>query len=139
MAEYIANEVQTVAVGSNVLFTDTVVDGADIIRHRPGSGIIKVFPVCKRCYTRYKVTFSGNLSVPTGQTPGAISVAIGIDGEPYAPTTATVTPAAVDELFNVSTSAYVYVRHGCCSTISVTNTSTIPINVTNANIIVTRE
>lgn len=139
MAEFTANAIQGVASGANVVFTDTVVEGCDLIYHRSGSGVVKLFPINGKCYTRYKVFFSGNIAVPTDGTVGAISVALSIDGEPVATTTAIVTPAAVDEYFNVATAAYIYVRHGCCSTVAVRNITATDINVQNANIIITRE
>jgi hypothetical protein len=48
------------------------------------------------------------------------------------------TPAAVDQYNNVSASLYVDVPIGCCSQISVENTSTIPVSVQNANLIIER-
>lgn len=139
MAEYTAVAVQTVQVNNNVLFTDTNVDGCDLIYHRDGSGTIRLFSIPGKCSTRFKVTFGGNIAVPATETAAAISLALSVDGEPDNSTIATVTPADVDQYFNVSTSTYIYVRHGCCATIGVRNISTIPINVQNANIIITRE
>lgn len=46
-----------------------------------------------------------------------------------------VTPAAVENLFNVSAQAYVDVPCGCCSTVAVQNTSTQAIEVQNSNLI----
>lgn len=50
-----------------------------------------------------------------------------------------VTPAAVQNLFNVSAQAYVDVPCGCCSTVAVQNTSTQAIEVQNSNLIAVRE
>lgn len=135
--EIIANAVQEIAPNQNALFTDTVVDGCDIISHRVGSGIVKLHALNNRCFTRFKITFGGNIAVPTEETPGAISLAISVDGEPEASTTMIVTPAAVEEYFNVGTSTYLYVRRNCCATIGIRNTSTLPVNLQNANLIVT--
>lgn len=140
MSQYINTEIQTVSQSTNVvLYNTTDSNKCCLIYHKDGSSVIKLFPIKGKCFTRFKITYSGNIAVPTGETPGAISVAIAIDGEPDQATTAIVTPAAVDEYFNVSTSAYIYVRHNCCATIGIRNTSTIPINMQNANIIITRE
>jgi len=49
-----------------------------------------------------------------------------------------VTPAAVEEFGNVSRAINVQVWKGCCETVSVRNTSEIPILVQNANIIFSR-
>jgi hypothetical protein len=50
-----------------------------------------------------------------------------------------VTPAAVEQYFNISSNVFIDVPRGCCITISVKNTSTIPVELQNANLIVTRE
>jgi hypothetical protein len=49
-----------------------------------------------------------------------------------------VTPAAVEQFFNVASAVYLNVPCGCCSQISVQNVSDIPVNVQNANLIVER-
>jgi hypothetical protein len=85
------------------------------------------------------VSFGGNIAIPTGGTVGPISLAIAIDGEPVLATTMIVTPAAVEQFFNVKSSVFIDVPRCCCSQISVTNTSDEAIEVQNANLIITRE
>lgn len=68
----------------------------------------------------------------------AISLAIAISGEPISSTTMIVTPAAVGEYFNVSSSVYLDIPSSCCSQISVENTSAQSISIQNANLIVER-
>jgi hypothetical protein len=70
------------------------------------------------------VSFGGNVAIPTGGTVEAISLALGINGEPVGATTMIVTPAAVEEFFNVFSAVFIDVPAGCCSQISVINTST---------------
>lgn len=134
--EIIANAIQEVAANQNILFTDTIVKCNRWITHRTGSGLITLKGI-KGCecqgVARYLVSFSGNIAIPTGQTVGEISVAISVDGEPSQATRMRVTPAAVDEYFNVSASTYIEAPNACCVKVSVENTSTIPINVQNAN------
>ena len=65
-------------------------------------------------------------------------MAIAINGEAVPSTTMIVTPAAVNEFFNVSASVFIDVPSGCCANISVKNTSTQTIDVQNANLIVER-
>lgn len=141
MAEFIANAIQEVAVNQNIVFTDTIVKCNKYISHRDGSGLITLRGN-RGCdcqgKARYLVTFSGNIAVPTGQTVGEISMALSIDGETYQPTIMRVTPAAVDEYFNIATSIYLDAPNNCCLKVAVTNTSTIPINVQNANISIVR-
>lgn len=139
MPEFTNANVQTVAVGQNVIFTETpVCCNKGYVVHREGSGNVTLRGICNQCRARYKVSFGGNISIPTGGTAGPISVAISIDGEPLNSATATVTPAAVEEYFNVYTSVYIDVPCGCCTTIAVENISTQAINVANPNLIVER-
>ena len=91
-----------------------------------------------QCRARFKVSFGANLSIPEGGTVEAISAALAINGESLASTQMIVTPAAAEEFFNVNRTVFIDVPSGCCTQISVENTSTQPINVQNANIIVER-
>ena len=138
--EIIANAVQAVPVNRNVYFTDTIICGNQSIGHRDDSGLITLRGItnCQN-RARFLVTFGGNIAIPTGGTVGPISMAIAIDGEAVLSTTMIVTPAAVDQYFNVKASTFIDIPRGCCSQISVINTSDQEINVQNANLIVTRE
>lgn len=137
--EIIANAVQTVQANQNVLFTDTVVGCSNSLLHREGSGLVTLKGNCPtQCRARYRVTFGGNIAVPTGGTAGAISLAIAINGEPVQSTTMITTPAAVSEFNNIASSIFIDVPRGCCFEVSVQNTSTQSIEVQNANLIVER-
>lgn len=136
--EITANAIQTVNENQNVLFTDTVIDGNCSIMHREGSGLVSLKGLTNQCRARYKVSFGGNVAVPTGGEVAAISLAIAIDGEPVATTTMVVTPAAVENYSNVFSAIYIDVPRGCCSTVSVQNLSTQPIEVQNSNLIIER-
>ena len=138
MAEYSNTFVQQVEANQNVVFTETPVPGNNCIVHREGSGIITLRGVTNQCRARYKVVFGGNIAIPTGGTVGAISVAIALEGEALGSATATVTPAAVGDEFNVFAAALVSVPRWCCATISVKNVNTQAIEVQNANIIIER-
>ncbi len=130
---------QTVEQGQNVVFTETPVCGSNCIVHREGSGVIKLRGITNQCRARFLVTFSGNIQIPAGGTVEAISVAIAADGEPLQSTRMIVTPAAVENFFNVSAQAYIDVPRGCCVAVAVENTSTQAIQVQNANLIAVRE
>jgi hypothetical protein len=137
--EIIANAVQTVPANQNVYFTDTVICGNGSISHRDDSGLVTLRGVTNQCRARFMVTFGGNIAVPTGGTVGPISLAIAIEGEPVPATTMIVTPAAVEQFFNVKSSVFIDVPRGCCTSISVQNVSDEAIVVQNANLIITRE
>lgn len=136
--EIIANALQTVAANQNVYFTDTITGGSMSISHRSNSGLVSLFGNTNQCRARFKITFGGNIAIPTGETVGPISLAIAIDGEAVQSTTMTVTPAAVDTFFNVFSAIFVDVPRGNVETISVKNISDIPIELENANLIIER-
>lgn len=133
MAEYSANAVQTVNPGESITFTDNPVPcNRGLVRHRDGTGSFLLSGAtgcpCKKA-ANYLVDFGANIAIPTGETVGAITVAFMIDGVTVPATQMEVTPAAVEEYFNVSRAANVQIWRGCCETVSIRNTSTIPILV----------
>ena len=136
--EIIANALQTVAANQNVYFTDTVICGGPCISHRDDSGLVTLRGLTNQCRARFKVSFGGNLAIPTGGTAGPISLAIAIDGEAVPATTMTITPAAVSEFFNVFSTVFIDVPKGCCTTVSVQNISTVAVDVQNANLVIER-
>lgn len=141
MAEFTANALQVVETNQNVLFTDTPISGNCSIIHRDGSGLVTLRGLTStQCRARFKVTFGANIAVPADETAGPISLAIAINGEPIASTTMIVTSAITERFFNVGRSVYIDIPKGCCSQISVKNTSPdgLSIDVQNANLIVER-
>lgn len=136
--EITANAIQTVAAGSNVLFTDEVTSGNCSVLHRDGSGLVALRGLTDQCRARFRVSFGGNIAVPTGGTVEAISLALAVNGEPVATTTMISTPAAVEEYNNVFSAIFIDVPRNCCSQISVRNISEQPVDIQNANLIVER-
>lgn len=136
--ELTANALQTVEANQNILFTDTAIAGSCSIIHRSGSGLITLRGITNQCRARFRVTFGGNVSLPAGGTLGPVSLAIAVNGEPVAPTTMISTPAALEEFNNVFSSIFLDVPAGCCSQVSVKNTTNQSIDVQNANLIVER-
>ena len=146
MAEYSNNSLQTINPGEYAVFTITDIPcNKGLVRHRDGTGafLLKGW-VPNRCgcgcnkNALYFVDFGANIAIPTGQTVGPISVAISADGATVPASTMIVTPAAVEEFFNVSRAISVPVWSGCCETVAVQNTSDIPILMQNANIVFNR-
>lgn len=138
MAEFTASAVQTVNPGETVIFDVTVYNGGcNGLNHRDGSGEFliaggptPVGPCCCRQDTREVPTsYKANIAVPTGGTVGAISMAIAVDGATLPYTTMTVTPAAVEEFFNIAVTTNTPVWKGCCQSVTIRNTSDQPILV----------
>lgn len=136
--EIIADAVQTVNANQNVYFTNTVICGNCNIIHRTGSGLVTLRGLTDQCRARYRITFTGNIAIPTGSTVGPIQLAIAVNGETIPATAMIVTPAAVENYFNVHGDTFIEVPRGCCASVSIKNTSTIAVNVQNANLTVIR-
>lgn len=146
MAEYNANNVQTVNPGEVIVFTASDVPcNRGFVKHRDDTGtfLLTGWTPQRQCNcasksAMYLVDFGANIALPTGATLEEISVAIAVDGNTLPATTMRVTPAAVGQYFNVSRASHVSIWKGCCQTVSIRNTSTQPILVQNANIIFSR-
>jgi hypothetical protein len=78
------------------------------------------------------------VAVSTGETLAPILLAITLGGETLPATQMIVTPAAVEDFFNVSASVFLDIPSGCCQNISVKNIGTTDIDVQNANLIIER-
>lgn len=147
MAEFTYNPIQLVQPNQPVILNTTIGCPKGYVLHRNESGIVTLRGITNNCFARYQITFNGNIAIPEGGTVGPISIAIAIDGEPILTSRAIVTPAAVDNYFNVTSTAIVTVPKGCCFNVSIENTSESatpattpapPINVQNANLVVSR-
>ena len=150
MAEFTYNPIQLVEPNQNVILNTSIGCNRGYVLHRNESGIVTLRGIVNNacgCFARYQVTFNANIAIPEDGTAGPVSVALAIDGEPILTSRAIVTPAAVDEYFNVTSTAIITVPKGCCFTVAVENTSssatpgTTPapaINVQNANLTVSR-
>lgn len=149
MAEYVYNPVQVVLPNQPVILDDSIPCNRGYVYHRNQSGNLILRGIVNNscgCFARYQVTFNGNIAVPEDGTVGPIAIALAIDGEPILTSKAIVTPAAVDEYFNVTSTAIITVPKGCCFSVSVENVSEgataadtpTAINVQNANLVVSR-
>lgn len=147
MAEYSANAVQTVNPGETVVFTEASVPcRKGLVRHRDGTGNFLIsgrmqsyrMCCCMPNSVNYLVDFGANIAIPEGGTVEPISLALIVDGATLPDTQMIVTPAAVNEYQNVSRATNVPIWANCCETFAVRNTSSQPILVQNANVIISR-
>ena len=148
MAEYLANATQLVDLNQPIVFTASIPCNRGNVIHEDETGIFILRSNTTGCFARYQVVFNGNIAVPTGGTVGPIAVAITVNGEARPTSRAIVTPAAVEEYNNVTSTAIVTVPKGCCFSIGVRAVSGLvddaagtpapSINVTNSNLVITR-
>lgn len=152
-AEYSANAVQVVPANGSVIFTESPVPcNRGLIYHRDESGLFRLASpttlgcYCRRCCccgfpeARYQVAFHANISLPEDPagTVEPISLAIAIDGEIDPSSIMTVTVPLVSDVSGDNVGSDIIVSVPCicrCSSVSVRNISTQPINVQNANIV----
>lgn len=148
MAEYLANATQLVELNQPIVFSASIPCNRGNVIHEDETGIFILRGNSTGCFARYQVTFNGNIAVPEGGTVGPIAVSVAVNGEARPTSRAIVTPAAVEEYNNVTSTAIVTVPRGCCFSISVRAVSGIvddaagtpapAINVTNSNLVITR-
>jgi hypothetical protein len=148
MAEYLANATQLVELNQPIVFTASIPCPQGNVIHEDETGIFILRGNSTGCFARYQVTFNGNIALPTGGTAGPIAIAIATNGEPRTTSRAIITPAAVEEYGNVTSTAIITVPRGCCYSLSVravsglvddeAGTAAPSINVTNSNLVITR-
>ena len=150
-AEYTAVERQIIQPNGFAIFTAAPVPCTKgFVVPRLGSGLFQLSGLgvprmggccCNRKVmgVNYDVDFGANIAVPEGETVGEISVAITLGGTAIPSSIMTVTPAAVEQFFNVSRDITAQIVAGCCQTIAIQNLSTIPIAMIDASINFDRE
>ena len=147
-AEYLANAVQLVNLNAPVIFNASIPCNRGYVYHEDETGVFILRGItCGQCYATYQVTFNGNITIPEGGTVTPIAIAITVNGEPRLTSRAIFTPTAADQYGNVTSTAIIKVPKGCCFSVSVdavpgsddtTVTPAPAINVTNANLTITR-
>lgn len=150
MAEYLANDVQEVALYSPVIFKASIPCNRGYVYHEDETGIFILRGIVNNpcaCFAQYQVTFNGNVAIPEGGTVTPIAVAVTINGEPRLTSRAIFTPAAAEDYGNVTSTAIIKVPRGCCFSLAVeavpatTDPAVTPapvIDVQNANLVITR-
>lgn len=147
MAEYLENAVQLVTLNNAAVFNSSIPCNRGYIYFENGTGIFVLRGITPNCFARYQAVFNGNIAIPEGGTVSPISVAISVNGETRNTSIATVTPAAVQEYNNVTSTAIITVPKGCCFSVAVravapeTDTAVTPaptIELRNANLVINR-
>lgn len=126
--EYIANQLQTVALNAPIVFYDSIPCQRGLIYHEDGTGVFQIrgrnnnirrCNCCQEDTSDYLVRFVGNVAIPEDGTVGPIALAITIGGEPIDASRSIVTPAAVGDFWNIVTEKVVKIPCGCCPSVSV--------------------
>lgn len=117
MARYLTATDQNVALNSDIPFDVVSIpcNKGCVVPLAPG---ILTLKSGANQFARYDVTLQANIAIPTGGAVTPIAVAITLNGVPIADSVAIVTPAAVEDLWHVNTSATITVPCGCCVSVS---------------------
>ena len=144
MAAFGNNTVQTVAANGTIITPNVIVPcNRGFVRYRDGIFTLSSWTPFNDdyscpCYSNdsalYDVHVKANIAVPTGGTAEEISIALALNGTVMPLSRMRVTPAAVEEYFNVSVDMPVEVWSGCCQSVSIINTSTQDILVDTPSI-----
>lgn len=149
-AEYLANAPQSVALNAPVIFTASIPCRKGYVYHEDETGIFTLRGIVNcpnACFATYRVTYNGNVAIPTGGAVTPVAVALTVSGEPRLTSRAIYTPAAVEEFGNLTSTAIIKVPRGCCFNLSVeyvqatddpTVTPTPIITVQNSNLVIDR-
>ena len=147
-AEYLANAIQAVNLYTPIVFNASIPCNKGYVYHEDETGIFILRGRTNgQCFATYQVTFNGNIALPEGGTVGPIAIGLTVNGEQRPTSRAIITPAAVEEFGNVTSTAIIKVPKGCCFSLAVENipavndATTTPapvIEVQNANLTINR-
>lgn len=147
MAEYGYNAVQLVSLNQPLIFSASIPCTRGYVYHEDETGNFILKGATPNCFARYRVTYNGNVAVPTGGAVTPIAVSISVNGDSRPTSRAIFVPAAVDTYGNVTSTAFITVPKGCCFNLSVRyvaadeDPATVPtpvIEVQNSNLVITR-
>ena len=150
MSEYVAVAEQNIPLNQAATFNASIPCRNGNVYFEDGSGVFILRGIVNNPYApfaRYYVTFNGNIALPTGATAGPIAVALTVNGEPRQSSIAIVTPAAVEEFFNVTSVASITVPRGTNFSVSlravappsdVTDDPADSILIRNGNLVINR-
>lgn len=147
-SEYLANNVENVSLNTPITFTASIPCTRGYVYHEDGTGVFILRGITNQCYATYQVVYNGNIAIPDGGTPGAIGIAITVNGSERPTSKAIVTPTATEAYSNVTSTAIIKVPRGCCFTLAVESVSAVSndptatpapvISVQNSNFVINR-
>ena len=146
-AEYLANATQQVSLNSPIVFSASIPCRKGYVYHEDETGIFILKGITNQCFATYQVTFNGNVQLPEGATVTPIAVSISVLGEERPTSKSIYSPAAIETLGNVTSTAIIKIPRGCCFSMSVnavpasTDPTVTPapvIEVQNANLVIDR-
>ena len=118
MAKYITSTDQNVALNGTVPFDVVSIPCNKGCVVPIATGVLTLKGDTTNRFARYEVDFQGNVAIPVGGTVTPLGVAITLNGVAIPDSVAIVTPAAVEDVWHINTSATITVPCGCCVSVS---------------------
>lgn len=118
MAKYITSTDQNVALNNTIPFNIVSIPCNKGCVVPITTGVLTLKGGSSNRFARYEVDLQANVAIPEGGTVTPLAVAITLNGVAIPDSVAIVTPAAVEDLWHINTSAVITVPCGCCVSVS---------------------
>ena len=118
MAKYITSTDQNVALNGTIPFDIVSIPCNKGCVVPLTTGVLTLRGGNTNRFARYDVYLQANIAIPTGGAVTPIALAITLNGVAIPDSVAIVTPAAVEDVWHVNTSATITVPCGCCVSVS---------------------
>jgi hypothetical protein len=117
MANYITSTDQNVALNNTIPFDIVSIPCNKGCVIPVTTGVVNLRSGANQA-ARYNVRAEANVAIPTGGAVTPIALALTINGVTVPDSVAIVTPAAVEDVWHISTTATITVPCGCCLSVS---------------------
>lgn len=118
MAKYITSTDQNVALNGAIPFDVVSIPCNKGCVVPITTGVLTLKGDTTNRFARYEVDFQGNVAIPVAGAVTPLAVAITLNGVAIPDSVAIVTPAAVEDVWHINTSATITVPCGCCVSVS---------------------
>ncbi len=117
MANYITSTDQNVALNNTIPFDIVSIPCNKGCVIPVTTGVVNLRSGANQA-ARYNVRAEANVAIPTGGAVTPLALALTINGVTVPDSVAIVTPAAVEDVWHISTTATITVPCGCCLSVS---------------------
>lgn len=118
MAKYITSTDQNVALNGTIPFNIVSIPCNKGCVVPITTGVLTLKGNTSNKFARYEVTVEANVAIPEGGAVTPIALAITLNGVAIPDSVAIITPAAVQDVWHISTSTTITVPCGCCVSVS---------------------
>lgn len=118
MAKYITSTDQNVALNNTIPFDIVSIPCNKGCVVPITTGVLTLKGSSSNRFARYEVDLQANVAIPTGGAVTPIALAITLNGVVVPDSIAIVTPAAVEDVWHINTSATITVPCDCCVSVS---------------------